>query len=232
MIKIALCNVKELELEKAKKKVSPNRQDKINNYHFIKDKKLSCGAELLLNQMLLEENVTCPEYDEDYYHKPYIKNHEIQFNISHSEDIVACAISDKTVGIDIEYVDKDIDLDIAKNYFYDKEYENIIKSTNKADEFFKYWVLKESFMKYTSLGFNLKLDEFNIEINKDNISVKLKNRQKTLQQIRKNENQNINLDNLYLKYFEYENYKLAITSQEKATNYKVYDVKELNSLKE
>ena len=227
MIKIAICNVKELELEKAIPQVSSKRKNKIRKYHFINDKKLSCGAELLLNELLFEENIIRPEYLEDYYHKPYIKNHDIEFNLSHSKEMVACAISDKTVGIDIEYVDKDIDLNIAKHYFYDKEYEDIIQSDNKADEFFKYWVLKESFMKYTSLGFNLELNEFNIDIKEKDINVILKNRDKTLKQIRKNPDRTLSLDNLSLKLFEFKDYKLAITSQEETSDFIIYDVKEL-----
>lgn len=227
MIKIAICNVKDLELEKAIKKVSKKRRKKVSKYRFLKDKKLSCGAQLLLNKMLSEEDISSPEYDEDYYHKPYIINHDIEFNISHSKEIVACALSNKNVGIDIEYVDKNIDLNIAKHYFYDEEYEKITKSSDKEDEFFKYWVLKESFMKYTSLGFNLELNEFNINIEYEDINVLLKNKDKTLKQMRKNNNRSIDLDNLKLKLFNIEDYKLAVTSLEEVSEFKVYDVKEL-----
>ena len=44
--------------------------------------------------------------------------------------MVLCAISDKEVGVDIEYIDPEIDLNIAKNYFYNEEYENIMNSEN------------------------------------------------------------------------------------------------------
>lgn len=87
MIKIAICNVKDLKLEKAIKKVSKKRQEKINKYHFMKDKKLSCGAELLLNHLLQEEKITHPIYKEDFYKKPYIQNHKIEFNLSHSKEM-------------------------------------------------------------------------------------------------------------------------------------------------
>ena len=46
-----------------------------------------------------------------------------------------------------------------------------MKSDNPPDEFFKYWVLKESYIKYTGLGMNLKLDSFEIII-KDKITLK------------------------------------------------------------
>jgi 4'-phosphopantetheinyl transferase len=58
--------------------------------------------------------------------------------MSHSGEYVACVISDGNVGIDIEYNDDEIDLNIAKNYFFNNEYKNIMKSENPSDEFFKY----------------------------------------------------------------------------------------------
>lgn len=227
MIKVAVCNVENLELDKAIKNVTQKRREKINRYRFEIDKKLSCAAQLLSNHMLKEEGIENPKYQHDYYKKPYIKNYNMDFNVSHSKEMVACAISDKTVGIDIEYIDKDIDLNIAKHYFYNSEYTNILKSNNKAKEFFKYWVLKESFMKYTSLGFNLNLDEFNININNKEIYVTLTNRKKTLSQIRKNRDRIISLDNLSHKLYELDEYMLAVTSQEKVVNYETIDVRKL-----
>ena len=53
----------------------------------MKDKKLACGAELLLNHLLQEEKITHPIYKEDFYKKPYIQNHKIEFNLSHSKEM-------------------------------------------------------------------------------------------------------------------------------------------------
>ena len=97
------------------------------------------------------------------------------------------------VGADVEYIDPEIDLNIAKNYFYNSEYENIMKSPNKADEFFKYWVLKESYMKYTGLGMNLQLDSFEILIED---TIRLKN----------------DKENLKFNLFDIGNYKIGIAS--------------------
>ena len=47
-----------------------------------------------------------------------------------------------------------------------------MNSKTPSDEFFNYWVLKESYMKYTGLGFHLKLDSFEILIDDE---IKLKN---------------------------------------------------------
>ena len=52
MIKLAYCNVENLDLERAYPLVSKNRRQKIDFYRFEKDKKLSAGAYLLLKKLL------------------------------------------------------------------------------------------------------------------------------------------------------------------------------------
>ncbi|RAP44239.1 MAG: hypothetical protein BZ135_08675 [Methanosphaera sp. rholeuAM6] len=194
MIKAAYCNVEDLKLEKGQPLVSPDRKEKISRYRFQKDKQLSCGAYLLLIRLLEREGITDPIFNIGKYGKAYISNYtDTYFNVSHSDKYVACAISDKDVGIDIEHNDQHIDLNIAKNYFFNKEYENIMSSPNPSNEFFNYWVLKESYMKYTGLGFHLKLDSFSIDLS-DEITV---NRDKTLK----------------FSLFDIEDYKLAVAGK-------------------
>lgn len=209
MIKLAYCNVDNLNLAKAYKLLPESRKSKVDNFKFDKDKKLSAGAYLLLDKLLKEENISKPMFKIGKYGKAYISNHEnIYFNLSHSGKIVLCAISDMEVGIDVEYIDPTIDLNIAKNYFFNKEYESIMKSYNPSDEFFKFWVLKESYMKYTGLGFNLELDEFEIIIG-DELKLKDDN------------------ENLKFGLFEIEDYKMGISSHYDVSDLIEYDVNEL-----
>jgi 4'-phosphopantetheinyl transferase len=196
-------------LKRAYDAVPKDRQAKIDFFRFEKDKKLSAGAYLLLKKLLLEENITNPLFKIEKYGKAYISNFEnIYFNLSHSGKMVLCAISDREVGVDIEYSGPEIDLNIAKLYFYNGEYESIMNSQNPADEFFKYWVLKESYMKYTGLGMNLKLDSFEIKIGDE---IKLKNDD----------------EGLKFNLFNVENYKIGIASHYEVSNLIEYDVTEL-----
>ena len=209
MIKLAYCNVENLDLKKAYGLVSKNRQDKIDFYRFEKDKKLSAGAYLLLKKLLSEENVTNPIFKTGKYGKVYISNIEnIHFNLSHSDKMVLCAISDMEVGADIEYNDPKIDLSIAEHYFYNSEYENIMNSPNPPDEFFKYWVLKESYMKYTGLGMNLNLNSFEIIIDDE---IRLKNDDK----------------NLKFNLFNIKDYKIGIAGHYNVSDLIEYEVDEL-----
>lgn len=153
--------------------VSPVRQKKTDAFIFQKDKKLCLAAELLLNKALSYEGIEKYIVEYGQYGKPYLENEKVFFNLSHSEDMVMCAVSSCEVGCDVEKV-ADIDLDIARRFFYASEYGAIISAQNRFernDIFFRLWTLKESYMKATGLGMNLPLDGFRVNIHQENITV-------------------------------------------------------------
>ena len=94
------------------------------------------------------------------YGKPYFKDIKDKFfNISHSHDKVFIAISDKEVGIDVEYKKNDAALcmKLAKRFYSDKEYsllENAIKKSEDycIDLFYRLWTIRESFVKCLGTG--------------------------------------------------------------------------------
>ncbi|WP_067040867.1 4'-phosphopantetheinyl transferase superfamily protein [Methanobrevibacter sp. YE315] len=209
MIKVAYCNIDELDLSKTYGLLPETRKNKVDNFKFEKDKKLSAGAYFLLDKLLKEECIENPIFEIGEFGKAYISNYEnIYFNLSHSGKLVACAISDREVGLDIELIDYSIELDIAKNFFFNSEYKNIIKSKNPQDEFFRYWVLKESYMKYTGLGFNLDLDKFEIILDKE---IRLKN----------------DNDDLKFSLFDLNDYKLAVCAKSNVKDVIKYSVDDL-----
>lgn len=96
--------------------------------------------------------------------KPYLKNHtQIQFNLSHSENMILCAISQNPVGIDVEYTNKNIDyLALSKRFFSPKEYELIFSENNlenKKNLFFKLWTEKEAYYKTLGMGISAGLEK-------------------------------------------------------------------------
>ena len=150
--------------------VSETRRNKVMSYRFMKDRCLSLGAELLLRDALAERGIDRSGLLEFEYRKngkPYLKNHaDIFFNLSHSGDYVMCAISDSEVGCDIQKTDK-ADIKLAERFFTDREYHVIADlpaEKDREDMFYRYWTLKESFMKATGLGMQLPLDAFEILI--------------------------------------------------------------------
>ena len=179
--------------------VSRSRREKIDRMVFNKDKRLSLAAGLLLVKAL--RDMGTEDYSVVYGKngKPYLKDKDIYFNLSHSEEAVMCAVSPCEIGCDTEKV-TEIDLEIAKRFFYNKEYEMIISGRTDAEQqdmFFRLWTLKESFMKATGLGMELPLDSFGIEITADGISVR----------------QNIGKEKYYFKEYNLnDGYKYAVCS--------------------
>jgi len=150
--------------------VSLKRCQKVDNYKFENDKFLSLGAELLLRHGLHELNVNYEpiHIKTNSCGKPFIENTEVYYNISHSGNWVIYAISDVEIGCDIEKI-QPVELKIAKRYFCPEEYMHISAQPSEAERtllFYRYWTLKESFIKATGLGMTLPLNTFRIELGK------------------------------------------------------------------
>lgn len=85
--------------------------------------------------------------------KPRFVSLPMHFNISHSGEIVAVAISTSEVGLDLEQVDDTRDHDsLAKRYFGKKEKEAFLHASNKVDTFYSIWTKKEAFHKHVGDG--------------------------------------------------------------------------------
>ena len=76
------------------------------------------------------------------------------FNISHSQDWVAVAISlDGRVGLDIEVArPRKNYLDVAKSFFADAEYQWMMEQADTLKAFWQLWTLKESALKLYAKG--------------------------------------------------------------------------------
>ena len=76
------------------------------------------------------------------------------FNISHSQDWVAVAISlDGRVGVDIEVArPRKNYLDVAKSFFADAEYQWMMQQADTLTAFWQLWTLKESALKLYAKG--------------------------------------------------------------------------------
>ena len=87
------------------------------------------------------------------YGKPYFPQHpEIAFNISNSGDWIFIGVSSVEIGIDIQKITS-IRLDnVGKRIFTPEEYETFIRAHDQREYFFREWVLRESYIKWTGEG--------------------------------------------------------------------------------
>ena len=87
--------------------------------------------------------------------RPCFLQHNLpDFNISHSKDWVAVAISlNGSVGIDIEVARQRKNyLNVAESIFADDEYQWILKQSDTLAAFWQLWTLKESALKLYAKG--------------------------------------------------------------------------------
>lgn len=147
--------------------LSEYRKLKVKELKNEEDKRLSIMAEVLLKYAFKKEGITLPlKISTNECGKPYIEG--IYFNISHSFDYVAVAVSNEEVGVDIEKI-TDRNFGIAKRFFSKKEYEDINSVKDEKDRkklFFRYWTIKESFLKAIGYGLNKPLNAFTVNLKK------------------------------------------------------------------
>ncbi|MGB0561829.1 MAG: 4'-phosphopantetheinyl transferase family protein [Spirulinaceae cyanobacterium] len=88
--------------------------------------------------------------------KPYLAQHPVQFNLSHSGDGLIYAFSrDRPIGVDIEQLQRAKDwLPLARRFFCGTEASAIaaVPAAEQAIAFFKLWTRKEAYLKATGEG--------------------------------------------------------------------------------
>ncbi|WP_343685743.1 4'-phosphopantetheinyl transferase family protein [Chryseobacterium gleum] len=145
---------------------SPETQQAILKYRRWQDAQLS-----LLGKVLLQYGV------KTYYNiadievgilpnkKPYLKGQQLHFNISHSKDMVVCAIAQYPLGIDVECNDPKISY---QDYIFQMTARELVEIQNTEDKikgFFTYWTRKEAVIKAHGAGMMIPLESFEIANN-------------------------------------------------------------------
>ncbi|MDE7363060.1 MAG: 4'-phosphopantetheinyl transferase superfamily protein [Oscillospiraceae bacterium] len=81
--------------------------------------------------------------------KPYLKDSEAQFSLSHTGGAICAAFSDKDeIGVDIERKDRRVNENMYKRVLSEEE---MFHLTSGAD-FLRFWVQKEAFLKRLGIG--------------------------------------------------------------------------------
>lgn len=127
-------------------------------------RRAAIGAELLLSHALSEAcpNVTLPpDIITNEHGKPYLRAGEVKFSLSHSGRLVAVALCDEEIGLDIqekaEYNPK-----LAARFFTDDEQAYIEQSADKGAAFTEIWSKKESYIKAIGTGLSTPLNSFSV----------------------------------------------------------------------
>jgi 4'-phosphopantetheinyl transferase len=90
-----------------------------------------------------------------------------QFNLSHTRGLVVCAIGPRgNLGVDVEPMDRRVNLQLADRYFATLEIEALRQLPPELQpvRFLHYWTLKEAFIKALGTGLATPLDKFAFEL--------------------------------------------------------------------
>lgn len=98
----------------------------------------------------LDNSGAVPIWKLNEWGKPYIEGWDKDFSISHTRDISVVAVASEAIGIDIEYIGRDIDLEKFKRTkflnFDEDAYSN-------KEEFLMRFTALEAYLKYIGKGF-------------------------------------------------------------------------------
>ncbi|MBL8912625.1 MAG: 4'-phosphopantetheinyl transferase superfamily protein [Archangium sp.] len=147
-------------------KLSGEEQTRAARFKFEADRAAFIATHGLLRAALLERGVE-PQFAFGPHGKPRLVSGAVHFNVSHCRELIAVAISDREVGVDVEPIAaRHLTDDVAKRVFGPRELEDLFALEGEArlERFFTRWVLKESWVKATGIGIHDALPSFELEI--------------------------------------------------------------------
>lgn len=136
---------------------------KILKYKKWQDAQLSLLGRVLLKYGLEHYyNISTFEIGLSVENKPFLINQDIHFNIAHAKNLVVCCIADFSIGIDVEYIDYNINVESFNAQMTENEYFQINNSIDKYTDFFTMWTQKEAILKADGRGLLIPLTSFEI----------------------------------------------------------------------
>ena len=128
-----------------------------------------CHAEV--RRLLAARTGTNPEtlrFERGPQGKPSLPDHpNLHFNLSHSGELALLGISDRELGVDLEWMKPTrAGTRIAERYFSPRECEQFhtFPESERARVFHRFWSCKEAYIKAIGLGLSAGLDSFDVEL--------------------------------------------------------------------
>ncbi|MCB0640832.1 MAG: 4'-phosphopantetheinyl transferase superfamily protein [Phaeodactylibacter sp.] len=158
------------QLEQLERYLANEELRRADRYFFEKDRSRFVAARGLLRKMLgayLNCSPRSVKFDYTATGKPLLASPgPLHFNLSHAGELALFAFSlDRPVGVDIEQMRADIELEaIARQFFSPREIQAIalIPETEKRALFYQFWCRKEALLK--ALGAGLSYPAENLDV--------------------------------------------------------------------
>lgn len=138
------------------------RKDRADRYRNRADAARCLTAEALLRFTLGTGDFT---EEKEPGGKPYIREKpEFHYNLSHSGRWVVLACGDSPLGVDVEMLRPETDIEAISSRFFSQEEQCYIREdpTQSRRRFFQVWTGKESYVKFLGTGLKTELRTFSI----------------------------------------------------------------------
>lgn len=136
------------ELQNAYSQLSSSRKAHIDRLRPQEDKRRSLAAEILVQELLQSLGITNAVLHRHLNGQPYLTGCDLCVSISHSHQMVACALSADPIGIDIERI-KPLDFKICRHLCTEEEKAYCGEDLTRL---FEIWTAKEAYFKKQGTG--------------------------------------------------------------------------------
>lgn len=147
-------HIDDFDLQAALAELSEQRRQQALRFRFERGQRTCALAYLLLKRALHEEFGIdeLPQFEYGEHGKPLLVGHpDIHFNLSHCREAVACVVSRRPVGIDVESVGRYKE-SVARYTMNDEELAMIEAAERPEVAFIRLWTMKEARLKLTGEG--------------------------------------------------------------------------------
>jgi 4'-phosphopantetheinyl transferase len=151
--------------------LAADERERMARFHFEPDRRRFLIGRGALRLLLGDYLGTTPEalrFAYSPYGKPGLIADQLQFNVSHSGDLVLIAAAHgRAVGIDVERISPQTRLqEVAARFFSSHEQQSLaaLASALQREAFFACWTRKEAYIKALGNGLSMPLDRFDVAI--------------------------------------------------------------------
>ena len=149
--------------------IKQKRDARLISYAFLKQLLARCTGNRAEAVRFTQNRYGRPEL------APGITDLPVRFNLSHTRGLAVCAVTlAHEIGVDIEHLERSVNLSIADRFFSHQEAEAISRAdaSLKQTLFFRFWTLKEAYAKATGRGLAIGLDQFSFVLDRPEIQVR------------------------------------------------------------
>lgn len=142
--------------------ISADRRRKIERLKAVQPARLSLGAGVLLRLAMERcgylEKTDAVSYGK--YGKPFLRNTDFYFSLSHSGAYAVCAYADFPIGADLQKIKQEIPRHTGKIFSEEeRDFFSALDEKQKAEQFFRLWTRKESLLKWDGRGLHLPMQK-------------------------------------------------------------------------